>query len=175
MDYRASLDGLAKAITWGTFVLFGLLVYTSIKEITVPQVDRKTMLIHSGIILLLISIIVVCYLLAPQSYKVNADYLTIVRAAGDKKIKLSDIAEVRALEEAEMKRAIRTFGVGGLFGYYGKYYASNIGRMTFYATQRRNKVFILTRAGDKIIITPDDLNIIEKLRPAMQKKIISIA
>ena len=164
MEYKASLDTLAKVITVGVFILFAVLGYRSVKALTVSQGDTTTILIHSGILLFFITTIVGCYLFAPQSYTLDNTDFTIVRPASNKKIKLSEIAEIRIVADTEMTGAIRTFGVGGLFGYYGKYYTSKIGSMTFYATQRKNKIFILTKQGQKIIITPDDISIIEQLK-----------
>jgi hypothetical protein len=36
--------------------------------------------------------------------------------------------------------------------------------MTFYATQRKNRILIETRQGLKLIITPDDQSIIENIK-----------
>jgi hypothetical protein len=62
-----------------------------------------------------------------------------------------------------MRGTIRTFGVGGLFGYFGKFHTPNIGHITFYATQRVNKVLIVTKQGKKIILTPDDIGLIQNI------------
>lgn len=83
-------------------------------------------------------------------------------------LKFDDIEQVRAVEEGEMNGLIRTFGVGGLFGYFGKYYANRIGNMTLYATQRKNRILIITKQHKKIVITPDDLSMLEKLEQGVK-------
>ncbi len=166
MKYTASLDTLGKIITSGTIILLLILGYKSANNLTssMTQGDTVAVLMNSGILLLFIATIVGCYLYAPKSYLLDSDSLTIVRPANNKKILLSDITEVRAIEDSEMTLTIRTFGVGGLFGYFGKYRNSKIGSMTFYATQRKNRILIQTKQGEKIIITPDDTSIIDALK-----------
>lgn len=58
---------------------------------------------------------------------------------------------------------IRTFGVGGLFGNYGKFYTQGLGNITMYGTQNKNFILIKTE-NKKILITPDDLRIIDHLK-----------
>lgn len=164
MEYKASLDTLAKIITGGTIILFLFLGYRSVNILTVSQVDTTSILIHGGLLLFLIAVILGGYLFAPQSYLVDSTDLTIVRPVNNKKIKLADITEISTIAEGGMTGTVRTFGVGGLFGYYGKYYNSTFGSMTFYTTQRKNQILIQTKQGNKIIISPDDNSIIEKLK-----------
>ena len=97
----------------------------------------------------------------------QADELIIKRPARDKHIKLADLAEVRMLKEADMSWTIRTFGVGGLFGHYGRYYNKSLGSFTQYTTRRNNQILIRTRQEKKIIITPDDLSLADKLQSDM--------
>jgi amino acid transporter len=164
MEYKASLDTVARIVTVVTIILFFVIGYRSIKVITLLQSNKTSMLIYGGLLLLFIVIIIGCFLFSPQYYKVDNTYLTIVRPAQNKMVKLTDIEEIRPLEKDEMSGVIRTFGVGGLFGYFGKYYHPKIGNMTFYATQRKNRILIETRQGLKLIITPDDQSIIENIK-----------
>ena len=50
----------------------------------------------------------------------------------------------------------RTFGVGGLYGYYGKFYNRTFGSMTWYATRRDKLVLVKFQNKKKIILTPDE-------------------
>ena len=65
---------------------------------------------------------------------------------------------------------IRTFGVGGLFGIYGKFYTNGLGNITVFGTQSKNYILIRTNS-QKIVITPDDIGIIEKIRTAKSASI----
>jgi hypothetical protein len=164
MKYKASLDTLAKIMTLGVFILFAFIDSQAFNGLQVPQGDRTSILIFSGIVLPQLAIIIVCWLYAPQSYTVDGIDLTINRLVSKVKIQLADITQARLLADGEMRGSIRTFGNGGLFGYYGKYYNSKIGQMTLYTTQIKNRILILTAEGKKIIISPDDTSIIEKIK-----------
>ncbi len=164
MEYKASLDTVAKIITAGTIILFLVIGARSIKVLTLAQGNTTAILIHSGILLLFIALLLGCYLFAPHYYRVENHNLIIVRPANNKTIKLSDIEEIRPVENNEMLGGIRTFGNGGLFGYFGKYYYPKIGKVNLYATQRKNRILIETKQGAKFIITPDDQSIIENIK-----------
>ena len=164
MEYKASLDTLAKRITIGIFILLIVIGQKSVRTLLVAQGDTTTILIHTGTLLLFIVILLGSWLYAPQSYTVDSNDLTIRRPIGKVSIKLSDIKQVWTLADNETKGTIRTFGVGGLFGYFGKFHTPGIGHMTFYASQRKNKILIVTNSDKKIVITPDDISLVDKLK-----------
>lgn len=164
MEYKASLDTLAKVMTSGVFILFVIIGFQSINAIRHAAGDRTTLLIHGGILLLFVSILLGSWLFAPRSYTLDTTALTIHRPAGSVIINRSSITEVRLLDDGELKGSIRTFGNGGLFGYYGRYYNAAIGHMTWYLTQSRNRILIKTSEGKKILISPDDPGLAEKLK-----------
>lgn len=164
MKYKASLDTLAKGMTIGVFILLIAIGQISVRELTTAEGDTTTILVQSGILLLFVAILLGSWLYAPQSYTVDNNNLTINRPIGKVSFKLSDIKQVRLLAKSETKGTIRTFGVGGLFGYFGKFYMQGIGHSAFYATQRKNKILITTSNDKKIVITPDNINLVEKLK-----------
>jgi len=96
-----------------------------------------------------------------QKYVVNNNELIIKRPVKERKIQISDIQEIRLINPGEMFGTIRTFGVGGLFGYYGLFYNRTFGSMTLYTTQRKNRVIIKTKSNSKIVISPDDLSLVD--------------
>ena len=68
----------------------------------------------------------------------------------------SEVFNVVLLTNEDLKWTIRTFGVGGLFGYFGKFRNSKIGTMTWYATMRNQAILINLKDGQRIVITPDN-------------------
>ncbi len=60
------------------------------------------------------------------------------------------------VDKDKMGWAIRIFGVGGLFGYFGKFANKEMGNMTWYATRRDKTVLVTTTGNKKIIVTPDE-------------------
>lgn len=165
MEYKASLDPLAKGITIGILLLLIVIGQQSVKALLLANGDITTIFIHSGMLLLFIAILSGSWIYAPQSYSVSSVDLTINRPIGNVNIKISDIKQVRTLADNETQGTIRTFGVGGLFGYFGKFHIPGVGNSTFYATQRKNKILIVTNNDKKIIITPDDISLVHKLKP----------
>jgi hypothetical protein len=164
IEFKASLDTMAKIVTLGAVVLFVAIGQKSVRVIWFQESSTMTIVLHGGLLLFFLAITLGSYLYAPRSYAVDTAHLTIYRLGNNVRIRLTDIAEVRAVSDSEMNGVTRTFAVGGFFGYFGKYYAPHIGHMTWYATQRKNRVLVLTTQGDKIIITPDDMSIVEHIQ-----------
>jgi hypothetical protein len=105
---------------------------------------------------MIVSIYSVCYAYRPVHYILTKDKLVIHRPLSDVSLSREQIASVVSLDDEMLKWTFRTFGVGGLFGYFGKFANSKLGSMTWYATRRRKAVLIKTVNGKNIIITPDE-------------------
>jgi len=163
MDYKASKSMTVQIITIGVVVLFAFLGYKSVMGLIHAKGNMTPILIHSGSLVFLAGTILLCYLFAPQKYSVDADYLIIHRPLSDMRISLDSIIEIRKVDKSELKGMIRTFGVGGLFGIYGKFYTNDLGNITMYGTQNKNYILIRTQSK-KILITPDDSGIIEQIK-----------
>jgi hypothetical protein len=164
MEYKASLDTLSKIITVVVIILLTTIAIKNVMEIIDGHGNLKRILIHGGILLLTIAIILICYLYRTTRYTITENKLVINRPVGNREINFSDISEIRIVDKADFFGTIRTFGNGGLFGYYGKFYNSKLGSTTWYVTQRRNRIFVHTKQGDKIIISPDDVTLVEKVQ-----------
>ncbi|MGC9151438.1 MAG: PH domain-containing protein [Microbacter sp.] len=163
MEYKASLDNTAKIITVLVIAVFVYLGYRSIHLMMLHPDDLRMLLVQGGVLLLFLVLIIGSYLMSPRYYRVENDNLVIVRPAKNKLISLDEIASVRILDPNEAGGAIRTFGNGGLFGYYGKYFYPKFGRVTLYTSQRKNRILIETKQGFKFMISPDDTDIIQHI------------
>ena len=164
MKYQASTDRTVKIITAGVFVLFLFISITNISILMKEPDNNRILLSMSASIIFSIVLLLFCYLYAPQSYEVTDTELIIQRKLKDVIIPISDIKEVKLVDDQEMKGLIRTFGVGGLFGYYGKFYSTSFGSMTFYATQSRNRMLIVRGDDKKLVLTPDDVSMLHELQ-----------
>jgi len=164
MEYKASFDSFTKTLTACICILFlGILIF-NLKMMFHARL-AEDILIHGGVILLLILVFTGCYLFSVNDYAIDGGNLLIRRPVGDKKIPISEISDARKIEQGEMFGTIRIFGNGGLFGYYGKFYNRSLGSMTVYTTQRKNRVLLQMKNGKKIVLSPDDLSILEFLKP----------
>jgi hypothetical protein len=142
MIYKASLDKTAIIITNIITLIFGALIVFNF-------------LLSLAIILLLIYFI--CLLLKPINYQITEKELIIHRLIKNVHIKRSEIESLEVLEKSALSGSIRIFGVGGLFGWYGRFANKQLGTMTWYVTRRDKPILILTKSNKSIIISPDEV------------------
>ena len=151
MTFKASLDTLAKGVTIGISILFAVVVAG---QIYLYCSDAELSAFLTAIPLLAVYLATYCF--RPIDYDITNDKLVIHRTIKDVIINRQDIKNVQSINKSQMKWTIRTFGVGGLFGYYGPFVNSHFGNMTWYATRRDNTVLIETVDDKKLIVTPDE-------------------
>ena len=163
MKFKASMDWVAILITIGVLVLFTFIALKPIWQMMEEEGEIRFSLASFGILFLFAGIYIGCWLFAPQSYSLSRSELLVNRVIGNVSFEISEIKSFRILEDFESRGTIRTFGVGGLFGYYGKFYIPKIGSSIFYATQRKNKILLELKEGKNIVITPDDLGLHDRL------------
>ncbi len=162
MVFTASLDKLAKGITIAVSLFFIFFIITNV----VAYLNRPHLLpLISSILLLLV--LGGCYLFSVRAYELTEVELIIHRPLKNKVIFLNEIENVKTMEKG-LKGTIRTFGVGGLFGYFGRFYSLKIGATTWYATKRKGMVLLGLRNGIKLVVTPD--NVTDFVRELLQKK-----
>ena len=151
MTYNTSLDNLAKGITIGVTILF---VAILIGQFSIINDTGWAVPIITTVTLFLIYFI--SFAFSPINYEVSAQHLSIHRLLIDVNIDRNQIKSVALLDKEKLGWVFRTFGVGGLFGYYGKFANTKLGSMTWYATRRDKTVLIETLDKKKIILTPDE-------------------
>ena len=75
----------------------------------------------------------------------------------DLRIPLDGIREIRIATADDFRDCFRTFGNGGLFGYYGQFSTSKLGSSTWYVTNRSNSVVVIT-SSKTAVFSPDDMD-----------------
>jgi hypothetical protein len=151
MVFKTSLDKLAKVVTAVITILFTAIIFLQL--IFIQDFGNTSSIIT--ITTLLISYFI-AFIFRPISYIILDEFLVIHRPLLDIKIALNEIENMVVLDSQELKGTIRTFGVGGLWGYWGSFANSRIGAMKWYATRMSNAVLITTGNNKKIVLTPDD-------------------
>lgn len=151
MIFKATPDKSVKVVT--VIICFFLLSVIGLMGI---------FMIEKSIILPVISVVilaafVLAYLYRPVSYAISSDELHIKRVAGDVIIPRSAIKHIDVIDKDLVNGAFRTFGVGGLFGYFGKFSNSRFGSMTWYVS-RMDQLVLITTEREKILVSPDDLD-----------------
>jgi hypothetical protein len=152
MIFKATLDNTAKFLTIGiTILFFGIII--------VPKLFGKNGNNEVSIILIIILCLTygISYALSPKSYELNESSVIINRPFKNVILNRSQIKSILKLENGKLTWSIRTFGVGGLFGYFGKFWSKEFGNMTWYATRRDKAIMIITKENKKIILTPDEV------------------
>jgi len=151
MTYKTSLDKTAIVITIAVTILFAVIIggqYSIIKD------AGRAVPIYTTTVCLLIYFLAFAF--RPVNYVVTKDELIVRRPLLNVHIKRADIKSVELIDKNKIRGSIRTFGVGGLFGYYGRFANFSLGRMTWYATRRDKAVLVKTTDDKKIIFTPND-------------------
>ena len=153
MTYKASFDNLTKIVTIGVTILFAFICYAPIIIIKNGSEDRSP--IYT--VVALISVYLITYGFSTKAYELTQNEVIIRRLLGNVKIKRSEITSVEIIEKEQMGWLIRTFGVGGLFGYWGRFSSSKLGSMTWYATRKNKIILIKTINNKRIAITPNEM------------------
>src|SRR5579872_2919389 len=93
------------------------------------------------------AVLLFAYVFSPRGYALNGDSIEIERPIGTVQIPLRGLQEARRLTSDDLRGCIRLFGSGGLFGYYGLYRTSKLGKCTWYVTDRSRAVVVVSDSG----------------------------
>ncbi len=103
------------------------------------------------------AVIILGYVFSPQGYAVIDRVLLVKRLVGEVRIPLNELKEVRAVTPEDLKGGIRLWGSGGLFGYYGIFRTSKLGKCRWFVTNRRKMTVVVT-ASKTTLYSPDDVD-----------------
>lgn len=143
---------MAKRVTIGVTILFAILVVLSLFTI----ITEKERGIPICIIAILLAIYFIVFAFRPISYKLTDDKVIIHRIFSNVKIYRRQITNIQLFDKANLNGTIRTFAVGGIFGYYGKFLNKQFGKMTWYATRLDKAILVQTIDHRNIILTPNE-------------------
>jgi hypothetical protein len=142
MSFTASWDSLTKVIS---AVVVVLLLGPAIFVLRSP--------LASGIGIL---VLVLAYAWSARGYQIIDGTLRIRRLAGSVRIPLESIREARQATPEDLSGCVRLFGSGGLFGWYGLFRTSKLGKSTWYVTDRSHAVVLVT-PEKTLLISPDEV------------------
>lgn len=122
------------------------------------------------VMLLNLGIVGICAAFGVYGYSIQDGELQVVRLGWSKNIPLSSIRRVEN-KPITMMGSIRIFGIGGIFGYIGKFKNSILNNYTAYVTHRKKTVLVVTDNDEKILISPDDpMEFINSLKSHIEKE-----
>ena len=115
-----------------------------------------SLLTHNRVVASIVSaVVLIAALYAPWRYVISEESLTVKRAIGSVRYRLSEFTSARRLTPEDLKGCTRLWASGGLFGYYGLFQTNRLGKCWWYVTQK-NKAVVLT--GNKtLVISPDNV------------------
>jgi len=142
MSFGASYDSTTKAVS--SLVLILLVV--------VAAVTHSTM-----VTAIFAFVLVAAFAWAPTGYAISDGAIVIARLIGDVRIPVDGIRDVRAATADDFRGCIRLFGSGGLFGYYGIFRTSKLGKCAWYMTHRDRTIVIVGDSGTAVV-SPDDVD-----------------
>lgn len=149
--FSATLDGLSKTLS---FIVFAVLIIPFVSIFSLYGKSHNPALFIAPAVVLLALFITLFFRV--KSYELDTESLNIIRPASTVKYPLHRIRSIRAVTTKDLGFGIRTFGSGGFFGYFGKFYYRNIGHVTLYVTDRSKMLLITLDDDKKFMISPDD-------------------
>ena len=141
-SFSASYENSTKYVSAGIFVVL-LAVMAAIHSFVVGS--------------LIALLLVVTYAWSPRRYTISGRSIIVKRLAGSVRVPLDGVREARIATRDDFQDCIRTFGNGGLFGYYGQFSTAKLGSCTWYVTNRSNSVVVITSAKTTVF-SPDDVD-----------------
>jgi len=102
-------------------------------------------------------LIAVCYAYSPLGYAISDRSIVVRRLIGRVRIPLDGVREIRAATPDDFRGCLRLWGNGDLFGYYGLFRTSKLGKSTWYVTNRSKAVVLITETKTTLF-SPDDVD-----------------
>ena len=164
MHSTATLDKLAKIITVFILLLLLFIGYQILDRGEGPVTIGRAILDS-----LLFFVVVFCYFYSTKGYSIQNGKLVIERPIGKKVISLKKLKGIYDYKKIEKGFTMRTFGNGGLFGYFGYFTNDKIGRFKLFSTKRKD-FYILDFGKEKIGISPDQPEFVEALKGYINKQ-----
>ena len=100
------------------------------------------------------------YAYSPRYITVSDSHICLYRGIGKVQIKYSDITDFGIFNNKEF--AARTFGIGGIFGYTGKFYTKTLGNHTEYVGNYSQAFYLILRNGKKYVFSCEDRDTVLK-------------
>jgi len=105
------------------------------------------------------------FALRPTGYEVTRFEVRVLRPIGALQFTIASQASPRELPRSAVSGALRVFGCGGLFGWYGRFRSSALGPFRLYATRTSGYVAVETTEGLLVFTPSSPLETLRALTP----------
>ena len=107
--------------------------------------------------------------LAPRGFAVNDMELVIDREMRPITIPLASVTELRRVDDAEMKGALRLMGASGFYAHYGWFWTKKLGKFRLYSCRFKDLVLVRSEK-DVYVLGPDSPEeFLADLRPLLRR------
>lgn len=130
----------SRALKWCTWAVVAVLVLPG--------------LFFPYVMFVALPILLTCYFFSVSGYSLQDDELVVHRVGWATRFPLADVTEITVNPHATMG-SIRIFGIGGLFGFIGRFRNSVVGDYRAYMTDQK-LALVVGLGAHTIVITPDD-------------------
>lgn len=156
--FNASLGKTVKVTTViivGLFLLIGVaLLLLFVLSLSEENFDRKSIMMP----IVAIGLFGLLYWVFTEriiGYEVLNEGVKIIKGNDVQLIKKDLILEVKSIDYKDLRFSVRTFGIGGVFGFSGSFTNKKFGEMTWNFTSKDNLVMIVTQK-QKFVVSPDN-------------------
>lgn len=156
--FKASLGTTVKVTTViivGLFLLIGVaLLLFFVMSLLDEVFDRKSIMMP----IVAIGLFGLLYWVFTEriiGYEVLNEGVKIIKGNDVELIKKELVLDVKPIDYKDLRFSIRTFGIGGVFGFSGSFTNKKFGDMTWNFTRKDNLVMIVTQK-QKFVVSPDN-------------------
>ena len=104
--------------------------------------------------LVVLAVLLLAAAFSVRGYSVLEGCVHVHHLGWSTKFELTELSSVEAVPGATMG-SVRTFGIGGLFSFAGRFHNQILGSYRSFATNEYNSV-VLDFGGKKVVLTPDE-------------------
>ena len=153
--YRARMDGFVFWLTFSFLALFGVIVAAMLRSVAARTESTLLNVALAAATMFIVGIAVYAYAYAPKAFHLSDGVLRIERLASDVTIPLASVTDVRPLDVfLGLTLKAPPGGNSGLFGIYGTFYRTELGKFRMYSRTATQTVLLVTSNGH-VVVGPD--------------------
>lgn len=144
----------SKTVVVLTIIFMPILVLTDVFGLIQVVRGDVPYLLGIGVVLIITLTIIISYGYAPLTITLSESSLVLRRGIGQKQFNYSDIERVEAYDNKKI--AARLCGIGGIFGFIGRYYVEGIGHYFSYVGDYSQAFYFQLKSGKKYMLSCED-------------------
>ena len=152
MRFGAPWSTSVKTITILVIATLGFVVIVGISLLEDVGSGSSILIVLSTIVMPVLTLIASAIWMI-RGYVIVGETLQVQRLGWQSKLDLKELESAEADPEA-MDKSLRTFGIGGLFCFYGRFRNKKLGAYRAYATDPKRSV-VLKFQNQTVVVSPD--------------------